>query len=256
MSEEQNTKRIADLETRSVLPLAIPERTVMLRMGERKLLHVFAPLTAEDWLEYDRMTRPTMRPQKDESLETDNSMLEASDALWRKRIVRVEGYPESFAARWRDLMPLGHRVLTINALGQVQAADDQDVLPDSESVIVRLEAWWNGVFFGDLRHHFQRPLVEHELKFHGAARRSAIVTHKVGGQRRPTAPQSAIVSLPQLPTLLKLYDELIEAVEGYAPADPKKMDAMHKSAAVRGLFMSRTAELELPTVEGGDDAGA
>ena len=29
-----------------------------------------------------------------------------------------------------------------------------------------------------------------------------------------------------------------------------KMDAMHKSAAVRGLFMGRTAELELPVESG------
>ncbi len=230
------------------LVLESPERTVALRMGERHLLHTFAPITAEDWLEHDRATRPTMRPQTDESLETNNSLLEANNALWEKRILRVEGYPESFGERWRELIPLAHRSLAVSGLGQVQAADDQDVLPDSESVIVRLEAWWNGVFYGDLRHHFTRPLVEHELKFHGAARRSAIVTRKVGGQRKPQQPQSEIVSLPQLPTLVKLYDELIEAVEGYAPNDPKKMDAMHKSAAVRGLFLSRTAELELPEV--------
>jgi len=234
-----------------LLKLETPERTAGLRVGARKLLHIFAPIAAEDWLEHNRQTRPTLRPQTDDSVETGSSELEANNALWLARILRVEGYPESYAERWKEFMPLGHRSLAVNALAQVQPAEDQDLLPDTETLLVRLEAWWNGVYFGDLRHRFQRPLIEHELRFHGSAQRSAIVRHRVGGQRRPSTPSSEIVSLPQLPTLLKLYDELIEAVEGYEPAEAKKMDAMHKSAAVRGLFMGRTAELELPEESGG-----
>ncbi len=238
--------RVPSPESR-LLDLAAPERFVALKVTERRLIHRFRPPTVDDWLEYERALRPTVVLADDE-IETRVSQREASDELWRKCIRTVEGYSgETQNAEYGTKnVPLEHRVLAVSGLDRVQPAIDQDVLGDSETVPVKLEAWWNGEFYGRLVHRFKRPLVEHELRFQEAAERRTLARTKIGGQKKPGQGTLTTRALPQLPTLIALYDDLIVETEGYlqSPGGFTSMDLPHKAAAVRELFRAARAEFD------------
>jgi hypothetical protein len=246
MAEEEQP-----VEIQNLLDLSAGERTVVLLGSQgRRFVHHFTPPAAADWLEYERALRPTVIFREDE-LETRAATRTASDALWQKLIRRVEGYPspESRVPSPESLsvVPLEHRVKAVAGLDQVQAAEDQDILGDSEAVAVKLEAWWNGQFFPTLVHRFRRPLVEHELRFREAVERRALVTKRIGGQRHPKDQPLESRALPVLPTVIALYDELILSVEGYKVESSElkvQMDVPHKSAAIRALFAQEAVELE------------
>jgi hypothetical protein len=236
----------------NLLDLSTPERTVQLRLGEKKIVHVFTPPTADDWIEYERSLRPTVIFSRD-SIETRLAIEKASDALWRRRILRVEGYPFDATANWKEQIPLQHRRMAVAGLDQVQAADDQDILGDSETVAVRLVARWNGTVYEHLVHRFRRPKIEHELRFREATSRRALTGRRLGGVKRPQDEPIEQITLPSLPTLIALYDELIVAVEGYRVPSPESrvpnlMDVPHKAAAVRALLAREEVEL-LPLEE-------
>jgi hypothetical protein len=229
-----------------LLDLSAPERTVSLRLGEQKIVHVFSRPTVDDWLEYERMLRPTAI-FSGEAVETSVAIEKASDSLWVRRILRVEGYPFDVEANWKDRVPLQHRRVAVGGLDQVQAADDQDVLGDSETIAVRLVARWNGAVYHRLVHRFRRPGIEHELRFREATSRRALVIHRIGGRKRPTNEPIEQVTLPSLPTLIALYDDLIVRAEGYSRVESRElkveMDVPHKAAAVRALLAREEAEL-------------
>lgn len=241
------------------LDLSVPQRFVELVVGKAHFTHFFQSPTADDWIEYERALRPTL-VFGDEQVESRVHQREAALALWAKSIVRVEGYPGLVAAvsdrrsveNWKDAIPLEHQVRAIQGLDRVQPGEDQDVLGDGETTVVRLTAWWNGIYFDRLLHRFTRPLVEHELRFREALERRAIVTPKIGGQRKAGKQPVESRSLPQLPTLIALYDELIVSVEGYTSPDvilnkaKDLMDVPHKSAAVRALFAPQVVEIYEP----------
>jgi hypothetical protein len=252
------------------LDLSAPERFVALKVGTRRLIHRFRPPTVDDWLEYERALRPTVVLADDE-IETRVSQREASDELWRRCIRTVDGYDSDVQCSSFNIqkVPLEHRVLAISGLDRVQPAAEQDIVGDGETVAVRLEAWWNGEFYGRLVHRFKRPLVEHELRFQEAAERRSLARTKIGGQKKPGQGTLTTRALPQLPTLISLYDELIVSVEGYRVPSlrsqesdglhrspeigpesrvPTCMDVPHKAAAVRELFRTERAEFD----DGGD----
>jgi hypothetical protein len=250
----QKSEEIQNPESKiqNLLDLSAAERFVALKVGERRLIHRFRPPTVDDWLEYERALRPTV-VLADEEIETRVSQREASDELWRKRIAAVEGYaPEPLQIVQLGKVPLEHRVLAVSGLDRVQPAADQDVLGDSETVAVKLEAWWNGELYRRLVHRFKRPLVEHELRFQEAAERRTLARTKIGGQKKPGQGTLTTRALPQLPTLIALYDELIVGIDGYGQgAVPvlvanQLMDTPHKAAAVRELFRAERAEFDDP----------
>jgi hypothetical protein len=263
MQEEVNSQRSAvdGAESRAPSPeprvpnfldLSVAERIVALRLGEKKIVHIFAPPAADDWIEYERTLRPTVIFSA-ENIETRLAIEKASDALWRRRILRVEGYPFDATVNWKEQIPLQHRRMAVAGLDQVQAADDQDILGDSETVAVRLVARWNGAVYEHLVHRFRRPGIEHELRFREAASRRALTGRRLGGVKRPQDEPIEQITLPSLPTLIALYDELIVAVEGYRVPSPESrvpnlMDVPHKAAAVRALLAREEVEL-LPLEE-------
>jgi len=234
-----------------LLDLAAPERFVALRAGEKRLVHRFAPPTADDWIAYERTLKPRVTFTGEE-IETHVSQREAADDLWRRRIKTVEGYPFNIVPQWTERVPLEHRALAVSGLDRVQPAADQDSLRDSETIAIKLEAWWNGEFYSQLVHRFKRPLVEHELRFQEAAERRALLRPKIGGQRKPASDILSTRALPQLPTLVALYEELIVETEGYlqSPGGFSLMDTPHKAAAIRELF--RAERIELDDSGGGD----
>ena len=244
----------------TLLDLSAPERIVKLRSGEKRYVHIFNPPTAEDWLAFERRARPTQIFRGDE-VETRTALREAALELWEKRINRVDGYV-SCAAGGLEGVPSEHRIQAVLGLDRVEEAATGDSElganpeSDSETVAIILQAWWNGEFFPALVHRFKRPLVEHELRCSEAAARSTIVLPR-GPRLRGGKPEKDVAiesrRLPSLPTLIALYDELIVGVEGYADGNLKlenrnsviaKMDAPHKSAAVRALFATEAVAFD------------
>jgi hypothetical protein len=240
----------------SLLDLSAPERTVKLRSGEKRYVHVFNPPTAEDWLEFERRARATQIFRGDE-VETVTRLREAALALWEKRINRVDGYTPSAAGDFAGI-PSEHRIQAVLGLDRVElnTEDTEAATEDTETKVVVLQARWNGEFFPALVHRFKRPLVEHELRFSEAAARSTIVLPRGPRLRNGKPDKDAAIEsrrLPSLPTLIALYDEMIVGVEGYADGNSKleirnsviaKMDAPHKSAAVRALFATEAVALD------------
>jgi hypothetical protein len=256
MSEEQlievKPEEVPNPESRipnpDLLNLCDLTRWVAVNAGGRRFVHLFSALTAEDWIAYDKMLRPTIRVRSDDEVESYSQALNAADRMWNEKIESFEGYPatEGRTPVGPAFVPLRHREEAVKGLGYVLQSLEQDALPDTESVTIRIEALWNGVYFKNLTHTFKRPLVEHELRFQEALRRSALISHKVGGQRRPSKDLNEFVSLPNFPTMIKLYDELIISFAGYAH-EGCAMDALHKSCAVRALFnQAGTVEMEVP----------
>jgi hypothetical protein len=216
-----------------LLDLAVPERTVKLRSGDKRFVHVFTPPTPEDWIEFERASR-VRRIYRGDEIETVTKLREAALELWEKRELRVEGYPEA------GLVPAEHRYQAVLGLSRVQPAEDQEDLGDTETSAVILEAWWNGEFFPRLVHRFKRPLIEHELRYKEASSRVSLIIERGRKSGKDAALESR--QLPCLSTLMILYDELLVSTEGYTDSCGKirptieAMDAAHKSAAIRQLF--------------------
>lgn len=237
-------------ETKSegdLLDLAVSERTVALRVAGERHLHVFRPPTVDDWIVHERSLRPTLRVE-DDQVETSVALLAANNALWESHILRVEA-GEKRETLEPQTCSLEERHQAILGLGIVAPAEIQEEIPDALTVPVTLTALWNGRRFPRLVHRFKRPSVEHEIRYKEALARSAILAPRPAGNRKRPAAQ-AVVSLPQLPALLKLYDELIDSIEGYAFAGARlkasdAMDPLHKSAAIRALFERGRREIEL-----------
>jgi len=235
-----------------LLNLTTTERMTALKdeAGVVRFHHFFKPITNDDWIEHERRTRPGLKVESDTESRSQSHLVEANNWLWEKRIARVEGYGDSPL----EAVPLMHRYHAVDGLSLVWVAEDQEILPTAASIPVALEARWNGANYAPLVHFFQRPKIEHELRYQEGQRRTAYVSKRIGGQRRPQAPQTEIVSLPRLEVMLKLYGELIERLEGYEPDDPTKMDAMHQMVAIRELF-GRDERISIELGEP-DDVGA
>jgi len=156
------------------------------------------------------------------------------------------GTPPANAADWRTLIPLAHKEAAVNALTLVAPAQPHGS-PNNKStnnyfplladeVPIVLEAVVAGAAYPRLVHRFRPPTVEAERAY----RRLLAETLIVRGSRTPRT-----LLPPRLPGLVKLYDQLILGVEGYARnGQPlgtgsdaaRHVDAWHKRAAVQALF--------------------
>lgn len=228
-----------------LFPLEINELTALIkarRSGrEYELLHRFENPTEDDWIEYEKRAAVSVAKRGDE-LRGETDIWPAIDWLWRRRIKSVEGYGE-LPEGWHERVPMQHKNFAVSLLCQVgewRPEEELDKLGaaslggdywdlDGETVTVCLEAARNGERYHQLYHIFRRPTAEQQLRYRRARNQTVMVTGRKSGEiveRR----------LPELPALLKLYGELIDRVEGYSPAAPEKMDAMHKQAAVLSLM--------------------
>ncbi len=170
------------------------------------------------------------------------------------------GFPETPAARqeelnsgsdWRLLIPLAHKEAAVRALTLVAPAAPDSFAADSsngfyplcaDEIPVILEAALAGFAYPRLLHRFRPPSVQDERTYRRLLAENLIVR----GTRHP---RTLIPS--RLPALVRLYDQLILGVEGYAvhaqpPASSfqliQHMDAWHKRVAVQTLFGDLSAD--------------
>jgi hypothetical protein len=144
---------------------------------------------------------------------------------------------------WQRKIPVSHRMTVGSVLvrcAAINSKDDEAMEIGVESV--RLQTTWTAneagemVQVSDLVHRFRTPSAEQAHRYMRDVSRSKIV----GGSR-----SGKTIVLNAQPTLVALYDELIDSVEGYV-VDGKpltlpdmiarEMDAYHKVVSAEQLF--------------------
>lgn len=233
-------------ENQKLLPLDLPERHITWQATESGQIrtHIFRRLTAEDWAAY--FAAITIEADRESRLvDVDTAALK----LYDRAAVRAEGYSVAGGAtleslpNWKSRIRPGHRIQAVDQLTKVTASEDAKLaLVEPDVDVVALDAAWSASAPGlmtnykGLLHRFTPPSVEHQQRYSRETKRSTIV----GGSRtgRTIYPVKEKI-------LLKLYDELIQSVDGYSvggealterEAICREMDAFHKVAAAGQLF--------------------
>ncbi len=219
-----------------------------------RLTHIFSPISEQQWIEYGAKVDVAIVTQK-ESSTTEYRTAEAVEWLWSEAIQEIEGYGDPRPDNWRELVPINHKDAAIEGLTQTSPGEEDEAGRDEEDEGVRdeedeagrdeeetrpfllgqetervvLEASRNGEIYKHLIHIFQTPTTKQRTEYN----RRLAATRRIRGRRGKGVRE---VIQNQMPYLCRIYGELISAVEGYDPADPKKMDAQHKRAAITSLL--------------------
>lgn len=175
---------------------------------------------------------------RDQVFETESALVDLVD----RTVTSVEGYGDiSQVKDWKRALPLQHRVaagVALRAVGESGAGRDSATLCDL--VEVSLDANW-GVSDGKttqysgLIHRFRQPGIADLKRFKYESARVRITGSAENG----------VTSYPARQTIaMKIYDDLIESVDGYSvsglPINPDQikgwMDGAHKAAAALALF--------------------
>jgi hypothetical protein len=205
-------------------------------------------LPQKAWLNYFEGIIDTSEMQDGKELRSFDASAPGTE-LVQRNLIAAEGYATADGSAitatpdWQQLIPLRHRLAAANVLTSVERADPLD---DGPLVLgaepVYLNAVWGADADGSMRkyqnlcHRFKTPTDAHQRRFSRDASRSRII----GGSR-----SGKTQWLGGRATLVVLYDELIESVDGYTvdgkPLDDpqeiaRQMDTYHKVIAANQLF--------------------
>jgi len=233
-----------------LLPLDARERVIVFRSGGRICRHIFRRITASDWETFFAHIVAEFREEKNgfaQVVDTDFAKL----VVYNRAILRVEGYDTPDGSEpnklpdWPECIPQEHRLPAVEFLMRLNQSEVQNRFTlETGSKRVRFDAMWSEGEPGrmteylGLVHKFATPKAGHRQKFLKAKNRSFIA----GGSRNSTT-----IIPSAYPSLVKLYDELIEGVEGYSvsgrPLDGRdeiirEMDGFHKSVGVSRPFQT------------------
>lgn len=221
-------------------------RTLTFPDGGKQYLFQLSPVTQGDWLKrFDGIESRSrvVGKERHTTFDSDSSMIEMVDRL----LIDATGYllPEGITAikdvpDWKRKIPLRHRGAIGRILTDVEVVED-GALPEFGMEAVTLRALWNHDAQGSMvRHsplvHRFRPVEFEQLRRYKRDQSRSTV---VGGSRT-----GETVYHGDQRSLIDLYDELIESVEGYtcsgaAVTDPaRQMDAFHKVTAATQLFVA------------------
>ena len=238
-------------KTSELLPLDARERVAVVNRGGRVLRHTFRRITSDDWERFFRGVVAEVRQAKGGDLERTVDADGAALDLYQRASTKAEGYDLDGIARledaanWRDSIPQRHCLIAVNLLMTVHQSSVEDEFRINPAFAsVSLDALWSEneadrgrmkKYFG-LVHRFAHPSGEQKRRFARAKNRAYVR----GGSR------SGVTIVPSShPVLVKLYDELVEQVEGYSICGRELqgkseivsgMDALHKGTAVARLF--------------------
>ena len=237
-----------NLAEQELLPLDAAERVVTFRSEGKTYRHIFNRITAKDWEDFFAHIVAEFKQERNgysQVVDTDNASL----VLYTRAVKRVEGYRVRNGSAletlsdWKERIPQHHRMAVADLFmraGRSEEGDDSMI--DSEGATVTLDALWNEAAPGEMKrykglvHRFSAPTAEHRRRFLKSKNRAFIA----GGSR------TGVTMVPSAHlVLVKLYDELIEGVDGYGLGGralasreqiAREMDAYHKAAAVGQLF--------------------
>lgn len=224
----------------ALLPLDTP-RQINLKVGDKTFSYFFRRLTGKDWDSYYAGI-VNHAVQSNGHRERVFESEAAAVALVESTLTRAEGFGDETAlpANWQGALPLRHRVALSMTLRNVGASATQpgQVLCDRDEV--RLAAVWptegKSVLYDGLIHRFKHLTPDQLKRFNYESARV-----RVEGDGK-----DAISIYPSRQLIaMKLYDELIDTVEGYSVAGHPlvgveairaEMDGAHKAAAALQLF--------------------
>lgn len=217
-------------------PDAIDLAFVVTRHGRQlKLSHRLRFPTEADWIAYDRALAVAVQDSGEGTRVLDNSV-SAACVLYDAIALDVTGY------RGIQDVPPAHKVRVAELLRAVGPADPDGPGPElfeisAEEDLVVLKAV-RGETYPRLVHHFTPPTIPQRIEYERLKADAMIVRGTKQGTDRIVLPS-------RLARILRFYDQLVLAVEGYIVGDHppfgreeivRVMDAQHKAAAVALLF--------------------
>ena|SRR2546425_5489820 len=240
----KNSQR-KDGDTGELLPLDSPERVCCMQDRGPIYRHIFRRITPADWQGFFL----NLRMDAAHGDAPIVGMEAASLRLYLDAIVRAEGCempdgrkPEEQPG-WPTCIPRGHRLLAVDLLLNVTSSAGKPVVTDAKGLSVYVDALWGEgdppgsvkKYFG-LIHRFRRPTAEHRQRLVDAGKASFMMAGAFHGKA---------VLFSSNATLVALYDELIETVDGYSVGGlplgsreqiVREMDIPHKAVSVGQIF--------------------
>ncbi len=232
MSEEK--------EQQTLLPLDAT-RVVTIKSKDRAYTYQLRRITQFDWLEYFNgiVHQTTQRgDDREQIFESETALLELVD----RTLMTVSGYGDLSGVKdWKLALPIKHRIAVGIALRNVGSSPTKNEAPDlCDLVEAKLDATWASegktILYSGLVHRFRQPTIAQLKRFNFESARV-----KVSGSA-----ENGITVYPARQAIaMKVYDELIESVDGYSvagvPLDgianiQREMDGAHKAAAALDLF--------------------
>lgn len=243
--------------TNALLMLDQP-RVLVIREGKRDYTAQFRRITQTDWERY--FSGLYLSSRNDGVAQTNTTDVHtAGIELFESTATKVTGYSRELttAEDFKKVLPR-HSVPFSGLLCSVFVSDTDDDSPlDCDSVEARVDAVWSqttadaqNTMYKGLIHRFTAPTIEQKKRY----MRGGAVSRIVGGARKGS---TTVYSLRNK-LLLQLYDELIQAVEGYGVAGKpldgveqirREMDGYHKTEAVAQLFTTMEAQPDAVAAE-------
>jgi len=240
-------------EELQLLPLDSPTRVAVFTHRGKTHRHIFRRFTATDWENFFAHVVAEFKREKGgytQVVDMENAML----VTYGRAILRVEGYrtrdgrePDKLPS-WPECIPQQHRLDAMRlAMNVTHSEESDETMLEMEGESVTIDAMWNEGETGKMKlyrglvHHFASPSAEHRRRVLRAKNRAFVA----GGSRNGTT-----VIPSGHGVLVKMYDELIQRVEGYSIGGRelngrdeavREMDAFHKSAVVARLFQTSSA---------------
>lgn len=227
----------------ALLPLDVPRR-IVINNGRKEFTYIFRRIGADDWRVYysNIVNRIVTIDGQSRRIYEDES---ATLALIEKTLSLVDGYGAPLPANWRAMLPPQHRIAVGMVLRAVGRSPKQPDISLSGTVDVALDATWSGdqdgtefsmIEYHGLIHRFRHATLDQFRIFNLETAWTATSGTALNGMTIfPSRPIAA----------MKVYDELIESVEGYSlHGEPltdvetikANMDGAHKVAAALALF--------------------
>lgn len=226
-------------DRQAMLPLDTP-RLVSLKNKENRYAWHLRRVTCTDWEKFfAAVVSQTLQidGQREQIVESDTAMIKLVDRV----VVSVDGYGDlSGIENWKEALPVQHRAAVGVVLRNVAAEKQPDAPQPCGLIEVSLSAPWPTegklVLYSGLIHRFKHPTVDQLGRFNFEA--SRVIT-------RGMAPNALSIYPSRQAIAMKIYDELIESVDGYAvngqpltdvEAICREMDGAHKATAALKVF--------------------
>ena len=227
-------------ESRVLLPLDAP-RKVVLKGKKSNYTWNLRRVLAADWHTFFTSIVSQMLQidgQREQVVESDSALVALVDSV----VTSVEGYGDLAAVKnWKSALPLNHRIAIGMVLRSVAEEKRTAVAPTlCDLVEINLSATWptdgKSFIYNGLVHRFRHPGIEDLKRFNYEASRVKV---------RGTAENGVSIYPSRQAIAMKIYDDLIESVDGYSvggqplegiEAIKREMDGAHKSAAALTLF--------------------
>jgi hypothetical protein len=226
----------------AMLPLDVP-RTITLKGAQKTLSYHFRRITAADWQAFfAAIVHQTLQrgPVRETVYESETAQIE----LVEKALKSVDGYGDlSSLKNWKAALPLTHRLSVGVVLRNVgESSRPRETAQLADLITIELDAFWSAgdkgkaTLYSGLVHRFRQPSIAQLRHFNFETARVRVEGTAENGIT--TYPARQLVAM-------RIYDELIEEVDGYS-VDGKplvgieniqrEMDGAHKAEAALALF--------------------